>query len=237
MSIQQKGFLGRFFDYIGQNKKGSFYGAEQGRGRLRSVLDTAHFDTYDGLSRFLESLERSLIKDEREDSKGEDRYAVEQLRKEASIIDFYDYLYCLDYLKPEYNLQWSGKGLHQLSPGERGLVLLIFYLFIDTKDIPLVIDQPEENLDNESIYKVLVSCIKEAKERRQIIIVTHNPNLAVVCDAEQIIYSEIDKQNGNRITYTCGAIENPTINKKLIDVLEGTRPAFDNRDNKYYVES
>jgi len=237
VSIQQKGFLGRFFDYIGQNKKGSFYAAEQGRGRLRSMLDTADFDTYDGLSRFLESLERSLIKEEREDSKGEDRYAVEQLKKEASIIDFYDYLYCLDYLKPEYNLQWSGKGLHQLSPGERGLVLLIFYLFIDTKDIPLVIDQPEENLDNESIYKVLVSCIKQAKERRQIIIVTHNPNLAVVCDAEQIIYSEIDKQNGNRITYTSGAIENPEINKKLIDVLEGTRPAFDNRDNKYYVES
>jgi len=237
VSIQQKGLLERFFDYIGQNKRGSFYGTEQGKGRLRGMLDTASFDTYDGLSRFLESLERSLIKDEREDSNGEARYPVEQLRKEAAIIEFYDYLYCLDYLKPEYSLQWAGKGLHQLSPGERGLVLLIFYLFIDTKDNPLLIDQPEENLDNESIYKVLVSCIKKAKERRQIIIVTHNPNLAVVCDAEQIIYSEIDKQNGNQITYTCGAIENPAINKKLIDVLEGTRPAFDNRDSKYYVKS
>lgn len=237
VSIQCKDFLRMFFDYIAQNKKGSFYGLEEGKARLQTMLDVAEFNTYEGLEVFLRALENSLIKDEREDSKGENRYVVEQLRQERDMIDLYDYLYRLEYLIPEYNLQWSGKKLHQLSPGERGLVLLIFYLFIDTNDIPLVIDQPEENLDNESIYKVLVSCIKEAKKRRQIIIVTHNPNLAVVCDAEQIIYSEIDKQNGNRITYACGAIENPTINKKLIDVLEGTRPAFDNRDHKYYVES
>jgi len=237
VSIQCKDFSRRFFNYVAQNKKGSFYGAEEGKARLRSMLDVADFNTYEGLRMFLEALQNSLIKDEREDSKGEKRYVVEQLRQETEMIDLYDYLYRLEYLVPEYNLQWSGKTLHQLSPGERGLVLLIFYLFIDTKDIPLVIDQPEENLDNESIYKVLVPCIKEAKKRRQIIIVTHNPNLAVVCDAEQVIYSEIDKQNGNRITYTCGAIENPTINKKLIDVLEGTRPAFNNRDDKYYVES
>ena len=197
----------------------------------------ADFNTYEGLDAFIASIENNLNKDKRPEAKDETRRTVEQLKREEEIINFYDFLYCLEYLEPEYNLQWFGKKLQQLSPGERGLVLLIFYLFIDTNDIPLVIDQPEENLDNESIYKVLVSCIKEAKKRRQIIIVTHNPNLAVVCDAEQIIYSEIDKRNGNRLTYTCGAIENPTINRKLIDVLEGTRPAFDNRDHKYYVES
>ena len=237
VSIVSKEFSKKFFDYIGQNKKGTFYGSVEGKAQLRTMLDVAEFNTYQGLKTFLELIESSLAKDKRSEGNNEDRYVTEQLRKETEIVDFYDYLYCLDYLEPEYNLQWSGKKLHQLSPGERGLVLLIFYLFIDKKDIPLVIDQPEENLDNESIYKVLVCCIKEAKKRRQIIIVTHNPNLAVVCDAEQIIYTEIDKQNGNRITYTCGAIENPTINKKLIDVLEGTRPAFDNRDHKYYVES
>ncbi|MHC4396796.1 MAG: TrlF family AAA-like ATPase [Planctomycetota bacterium] len=237
VSIECKGFLKKFFDYIGQNKKGTFYGNVEGKAQLRTMLDVAEFNTCQGLEAFLESIERSLEKDKRSEGNDKERRVVEQLRKEVEMVDFYDYIYCLEYLMPEYNLQWSGKKLHQLSPGERGLVLLIFYLFIDKNDIPLVIDQPEENLDNESVYKILVSCIKEAKKRRQIIIVTHNPNLAVVCDAEQIIYSEIDKQNGNRITYTCGAIENPTINKKLIDVLEGTRPAFNNRDHKYYVES
>ncbi|MBN1391896.1 MAG: hypothetical protein JW947_03735 [Sedimentisphaerales bacterium] len=237
VSIECKEFLEEFFNYIAQNKKGSFYGSEEGKSRLRAMLDVADFNTYAGLEIFIKSIEENLVKDKREGENDETRRIIEQLRKEAEAVSFYDYLYCIEYLRPEYNLQWSGKKLHQLSPGERGLVLLIFYFFIDKKDIPLVIDQPKENLDNESVYKILVSCIKEAKKRRQIIIVTHNPNLAVVCDAEQIIYSEIDKQNGNRISYTCGAIENPIINKKLIDVLEGTRPAFDNRDNKYYVES
>jgi len=50
------------------------------------------------------------------------------LRKETEIVDFCDDLYCLEHLIPEYNLQWLGKKLHQLSPSERGLVLLIFYL-------------------------------------------------------------------------------------------------------------
>lgn len=61
----------------------------------------------------------------------------------------------------------------------------------------------------------------------------HNPNLAVVCDADQIIYAHLDKKAGKAVTYTSGAIENPVINHMVIDVLEGTRPAFDNRDAKY----
>ena len=95
----------------------------------------------------------------------------------------------LEYLKPKYFLQLNGKSLEQLSPGERGILLLVFYLMIDKDERPLILDQPEENLDNQTIYRVLVRCIKKAKEKRQIFLVTHNPNLAVVCDAEQIIVS------------------------------------------------
>ena len=73
--------------------------------------------------------------------------------------------------------------------------------------------------------------------RRQIIIVTHNPNLAVVCDADQVIYSSIDKEDGNRVAYVSGGIENPVISKHVVDVLEGTMPAFDDRDRKYDVVS
>lgn len=62
------------------------------------------------------------------------------------------------------------------------------------------------------------------------IIVTLNPNMAVVCDADEIICCEMDKPGGNRITYTTRAIENPGINHHIVDVLEGTRPAFDVRD-------
>jgi ABC-type lipoprotein export system ATPase subunit len=84
-----------------------------------------------------------------------------------------------------------------------------------------------------SIYYYLVHFIKKAKQKRQIILITHNPNLAVVCDAEQIVHMSIDKQNLNKVSFVSGAIENPEIAKKVINILEGTKPAFDNRRLKY----
>jgi len=97
----------------------------------------------------------------------------------------------------------------------------------------LIIDQPEDNLDNKSIYEILVRFLKKAKKKRQIIMVTHNPNLAVVADAEQIIHVSIDKKNGNDFSFSSGSIENPEINRCVVDILEGTMPAFDNRRLKY----
>jgi hypothetical protein len=88
-----------------------------------------------------------------------------------------------------------------------------------------------------AVYRLIGECIKEAKRRRQIILVTHNPNLAVTCDAEQVVHAQLDPQAGNKITYTAGGIENPEINRVSIDILEGTRPAFDNRDAKYFAET
>lgn len=129
------------------------------------------------------------------------------------------------------------KELSQLSPGERGTLLLVFYLLIDKEQIPLVIDQPEENLDNQTVFELLVPCIKRTKERRQMIIVTHNPNLAVVCDAEQIVCADLSKASNHEMKYLTGAIENPSVNKAIVDILEGTRPAFDNRDSKYEVSA
>ena len=101
--------------------------------------------------------------------------------------------------------------------------------------MPLIIDQPEGNLDNHTVAKVLVECIKKARKRRQVFIVTHNPNLAVVCDADQIVYADMDKTNNNTITYKTGSLENPNMNKSVTDVLEGTLWAFRVRDKKYSV--
>jgi len=92
----------------------------------------------------------------------------------------------------------------------------------------------KENLDNETVVSLLVPVLSEAKKRRQIIMVTHNPNLAVVCDAEQIIYSSFDRKNAATIEYVSGSIENPVINAHVVDVLEGTKPAFNNRKIKYH---
>ena len=158
----------------------------------------------------------------------------QQFKDGKQLVDFYIELFGLKYLKVEYDILFDNKNVKQLSPGERGALLIIFYLLIDKGDIPLIIDQPEDNLDNESVFEYLVPYIKQAKQRRQIIIVTHNPNIAVVADAEQVIYTELDKANGNQIKYITGAIEDKEINKQIVKVLEGTMPAFDNRTVKYY---
>ena len=86
-----------------------------------------------------------------------------------------------------------------------------------------------------AIPELLVPCIKKVKKRRQLIIVTHNPNIAVVCDAEQIIHAKIDKTMKCKVSYTTGSIENPDINQKIVAVLEGTLPAFNKRDSAYDV--
>ncbi|WP_407282724.1 hypothetical protein V7O61_03280 [Methanolobus sp. WCC1] len=232
-SIMVDGFVDKLLSMIHKGKKGSFMGDKEGREILKELVSSNDFTTEEGVQAFLMSIQEHLDYDKR-DHKKEPVNLREQLLN-ISANDFYSYLYGLSYLVPRFELMWHGKPLDQLSPGERGNLLLLFYLLIDKRNIPLIIDQPEENLDNQTIINMLVPAIKEAKERRQIIIVTHNPNLAVVCDADQIIHSQLDKTNGNKIVYTTGSIENPTITKMIVDVLEGTKPAFDLRDAKYDI--
>ena len=69
-----------------------------------------------------------------------------QLKKDHDVLTLYDTIFSLDFLKPRYSLRMGDKELDQLSPGERGTLLLIFYLLLDKSDIPLIIDQPEEKL-------------------------------------------------------------------------------------------
>jgi predicted ATPase len=234
-SIMYSGLEDSLFALLNQGRKGSFCGIEEGRRVLKGLAARADFGDEDGAVAFCETLLDHLTRDHREQGSPEVPI-VDQLKTKVSELDVLDCVFSLEYLKPKYSLKWSGKNIEELSPGERGTLLLIFYLLIDKRDVPLIIDQPEENLDNHTVYELLVPCIKEARKKRQVIIVTHNPNLAVVCDADQVIHCAIDKQGGNRVTYETGALENPAINKYTINVLEGTRPAFDQRDSKYLPE-
>lgn len=228
VAIKENGFANRMLSLINRRRTGSFMGEEEGNAEMKRLLDSANFNSALGVLRFAKKVLCKLTSRD-----GKTLLLRDQLRQGASVQEVYDYVFSLDYLAPIYSLLWDGKGMEQLSPGERGNLLLIFYLLVDNNDIPLIIDQPEENLDNQTVYKTLVPCIKYAKKRRQLVIVTHNPNLAVVCDAEQIVCAEMTKGEQNEIRYVCGAIENPVTNQKIVDVLEGTRPAFDKRDDKY----
>lgn len=224
-----------FFDFINQRNAGSFCGKEQGTLRLKEIQEVVNLSDNESIYSFAESLNNALMKDEKNDK----TYDIKsQIRDSHTQSELYNFIYGLDYIKPLFQLKLDDKPLSALSPGERGALLLLFYLFIDMDDKPLIIDQPEENLDNESVYKYLVKFIKQAKEKRQIIMVTHNPNLAVVCDADQVIKMDIDKKNKkNIVSFLSGSIENPDMNKCIVNVLEGTYPAFHNRDSKYFDKS
>jgi ABC-type lipoprotein export system ATPase subunit len=231
VGVVDTGFENSLFEFVSQGVTGTFCGVEEGHKRLKEILARQDLNTEEGIEAFLTEIMDAFEKDKRPG--GEAVRISSQMRKGKTVLALYDYIFSLDYLKPRYALRMGDKELNQLSPGERGTLLLVFYLLVDKDDIPLVIDQPEENLDNQTVYDLLVPCVKEAKRRRQIFIVTHNPNLAVVCDAEQIIWADLDKKNNHLMRYTSGAIESQILNRATVDILEGTMPAFDNRDSKY----
>lgn len=233
-SIVQRGFLRDFFEnHVSQGINGSFCGKEAGEKRLKDIIEDCDFDDPQQAIDFAERIEDHLSFDKRA-AKATPVSLASQLRKHSSPKELYDYVWSFGYLVPEYSLKLDGKDLSLLSPGERGALLLVFYLLVDKSDNPIIVDQPEENLDNQTVFHLLIPVIRKVKHSRQIIMVTHNPNIAVVCDAEQIIHASIDRKAGNRITYTSGSIEDPVMNKHILDILEGTRPAFDNRESKYY---
>ena len=232
-SLTIRAFSDRFIAFINQKSRGTFAGTTEGREMIEQILSLHAVGNQNEVTNLLDAILNSLTSDKRTGYNEEQRYPDEQLKRDIKIEDLYDFIFGLDFIDPQFKLQLGTKDLKELSPGERGAILLIFYLFLDIDNKPLIIDQPEENLDNESIYYYLVHFIKKAKQKRQIILITHNPNLAVVCDAEQIIHMTIDKQNLNKVSFLSGAIENPEIARRVINILEGTKPAFDNRRLKY----
>ncbi|MBX3196456.1 MAG: ATP-binding protein, partial [Microbacteriaceae bacterium] len=135
--------------------------------------------------------------------------------------------------------QYDGVDIEQLSPGTRGIVLLLLYLAVDqSDDRPLIIDQPEENLDPKSIFVELVGRFVQTRRRRQIIIVTHNANLVVNTDADQVIVASAGPHRAGglpKITYVSGALENPAIREEVCEILEGGKPAFEERARRLRI--
>lgn len=133
-----------------------------------------------------------------------------------------------DYLSLNTETYFNEIYLEKLSLGQKCTVLLKVYLAQGENTI--IIDQPDDNLDNEFIMNELVDAIRKAKLNRQVIIASNNANVVINSDAEQIIVAEY--KNG-KISYIMGAIEEPIIKEKAIHVLEGGRSAFEAREKKY----
>lgn len=222
--VARKSLSNDIVQKINKRAKGTFRGITETTAFIDELIRSTNFNDFDSFKSFFDKIIAAIR---------EDYDQIPKIIPDRN--DFYQYLSEMRYISVEYTLKLGDKTMLELSPGERGMVLLVFYLALSKDNLPLIIDQPEDNLDNQSVYNKLVPCIMEAKKNRQVIIVTHNPNIAVACDAEQIIYCKIDKSK-TQISYMTGSIENPDIRAKVIDVLEGTEPAFDLRKSKYFFD-
>jgi hypothetical protein len=160
-----------------------------------------------------------------------------------SRVELFDWMFSVEHIELTYKIHYSGTELEYLSPGTRGIALLVLYLLMDEDDTrPLLIDQPEGNLDNSSVYKQLVPYIRKAKKRRQIILITHNPNLVVATDAEQVIIATADRPTTQPypcLRYYSGGLEHSVpgsdlgIREAVCLLLEGGEDAFRARENRY----
>jgi len=157
----------------------------------------------------------------------------------AWAMQFAKWLYGTSHITLIYGVDYDGVDIRKLSPGTRGIVLLMLYLALDDDDDrPLIIDQPEENLDPKSIYDELVGLFIAAKQKRQVIMVTHNANLVVNTDADQIIIAKTGERLPSgmpKISYISGGLEEAHIRAEVCGILEGGEPAFRRRAERLRV--
>jgi len=162
-----------------------------------------------------------------------------------------------DWYNTTYSVKMDGDTIDVMSPGKKALVLLKLLISLANSKCPILIDQPEDDLDNRSIFDDLIPFIKSKKKDRQIIVVTHNANIVLGSDAEEVI---IANQNGKnspnkeyRFEYRSGSIEDDKpvmgadgspesgilnsqgVQQHICDILEGGKKAFDLRKQKYRI--
>lgn len=158
-----------------------------------------------------------------------------------------------DWYNSTYKVSMDGDLIDEMSPGKKALVLLKMLISLAESTCPILIDQPEDDLDNRSIFDELIPYIKKKKIKRQIIVVTHNANVVLGADSDEVIVANQAGNNspnrGFRFEYRSGAIEDDLpeeagrtdtlgkqgIQQQICDILEGGKPAFDLRKHKYRI--
>jgi ABC-type lipoprotein export system ATPase subunit len=138
----------------------------------------------------------------------------------------------LTYQTPhKFNITYRGKELQHHSLGQRASALILFVLSQRDNDV-IIIDQPEDDLDNQTIYEDVIKLVRQMKPKVQFIFATHNPNIPVLGDAEQIhACSFMD----NFISIQSGGIDDQAQQKMIIEIMEGGREAFNRRKEIYRI--
>jgi DNA repair ATPase RecN len=123
------------------------------------------------------------------------------------------------------------KPLKTASAGQKTSTILTYILSREKN--PLILDQPEDDLDNELIYNLIVKSLKNSKNKRQIIVVTHNANIPVNGDSEYIVVMDSNSKEIKQLV--ANSIDDKDIVKAICNIMEGGKPAFDLRNKKYSI--
>lgn len=131
----------------------------------------------------------------------------------------------------KYDVTYRGKALRSHSLGQRASAMMLFILSQNENDL-LLIDQPEDDLDNQTIYEDVVKLVRKMKPNQQFIFATHNANFPVLGDSEQLVSCEL---NENKIELHIGSIDNKVSQQKIVKVMEGGAEAFNRRKSIYHI--
>ncbi|NLB25387.1 MAG: histidinol-phosphatase [Bacteroidales bacterium] len=134
-------------------------------------------------------------------------------------------------VEDSFTIKYNEKPLKDHSLGQRATALILFLLAQKETDV-LIIDQPEDDLDNQTIYEDVIKQIKELKGDMQFIFATHNANIPVLGDSEKIVSC---KYLESRIDITDGSIDDHTMQKQIVTIMEGGEEAFNRRKNIYSI--
>ena len=147
-----------------------------------------------------------------------------------SQMDSFDLLYPEDQIEMKYKgRDGNFKSLSVASAGQKTTAILTFILSFG--DVPLILDQPEDDLDNRLVYDLIVDKIRQIKETRQVIIVTHNANIPVNGDAEYVVSLSSDTHNLKILAE--GTVESDLVKNEICEVMEGGVEAFKTRAKRY----
>jgi hypothetical protein len=129
----------------------------------------------------------------------------------------------------QFVLRYHGKDIKGHSLGQRASAIMVFLLARQENDV-IIIDQPEDDIDNQSIYRDVISELNNLKGKTQFIFATHNPNIPVLGESEQVFVCDYE---GDSLSVNTGSIDTEKIQTAIIDIMEGGMEAFEQRERKY----
>ena len=230
--------LKRFYKGLGELLNGKKFRSSNGETQEEKIKSKFNVSSYSDYLRLIRN--ESIIDDGEEGYISLNEFAVQKDYFLKTNFNIYEYLYLFSYRKNYLAvnpiIEYQGKSPDKLSVGQRGTFFVCMKLATDPFGSPFIFDQPEDDLDNKFIMRELVPLFRGIKKYRQVIIATHNANLVVNADAEQVI---VASNNEEKLSYFSGSLEHTSsieplgIRENVCDILEGGQTAFESREKKY----